>query len=45
MKVMLGATEEQQNTIKKAILELDKGSKAIATRQKHIRIADHSELG
>ena len=45
VKVMPGATEEQQTTIKKAVLELDKGSKAIATRQKHIRIADRSELG
>ena len=43
-KVIPGATEEQQVTIKKAVLELDKGSKAIITRQKHIRIADRSEL-
>ena len=44
-KVMSGATEEQQVTIKKAVLELNKGSKAITTRKKHIRIADCLELG
>ena len=44
-KVIPGAMEEQQVTIKKAVLELDKGSKAIATRQKHIRITDRLELG
>ena len=45
MKVMPGATDKQQLTIKKAVLELDKGLKVIAMRQKYIRIADHSELG
>ena len=44
-KLIPGSTEEKQVTIKKAVLELNKGSKAIATRQKHIRIADRSELG
>ena len=44
-KVMPAVTEEQQLTIKKAVAELDKGAKAIATGQKHIRIADCSELG
>ena len=44
-KVMPAVTEEQQLTIKKAVAELDKGAKAIATRQNHIRIADRSELG
>ena len=33
VKVIPGAMEEQQITIKKAVLELDKGSKAITTRQ------------
>ena len=45
IKVMPGATEKQQLTIKKAVLGLDKGLKVIAMRQKYIRIADHSELG
>ena len=43
--MMPRAMEEQQTTIQKAVLELDNGSKAIATRQKHIRIANRSELG
>ena len=30
--------------VKKAELYLDEGSKALATQQKHIKIADHSDL-
>ena len=45
LRVMPTVTEEQQVAIKKAVKELDKGLKAIATRQKHIKIADRSELG
>ena len=45
LRAMSTATEAQQPIIKKAMTELDKGMKAIATRQKYIRIADHSELG
>ena len=45
LKVMPAVTEKQQLAIIKAVTELDKGSKAIATSQKHIRIANCSELG
>lgn len=31
--------------IKKVEASLDEGSKALATRQKHIQLADHSEYG
>lgn len=44
-KVMPTLTEEQQLWVKKAVSEFDKGMKAITTRQRHIRIADHLELG
>lgn len=44
LKVMPTVTEEQQLMIKKGVMELNKGSKAIVTRLKHIKIADCSEL-
>jgi len=36
---------DQKVAITKAMAELEEGTKAIAVRQKHIKIADSSELG
>ena len=36
---------KDQATVTKAVLHLDEGLKAIATRPKHVKIAYQSELG
>ena len=38
-------TEEENNTIARSKAHLDEGMKKIAVRQKHIKIADRSDLG
>ena len=37
--------EKEQEALKKASASLDEGAKALATRQKHIQLADRSEYG
>ena len=44
-KVLPSASEDQRTALTKAMTELNKGTKVIAVRQKHIKIADCSELG
>ena len=39
------AGKKEQEALKKASASLDKGAKALATRQKHIQLADRSEYG
>ena len=39
------ADSKDQSSVRKATIQLDEGLKAIACRQKHIKIADRSELG
>ena len=39
------AGEREKEVLKKATESLDKGAKALATRQKHIQLADRSEFG
>ena len=44
-KVLPSSGGDQKLAITKVVAELEEGTKAIAVRQKHIRIADRSELG
>ena len=42
---LMPAGEREKEVLKKATDSLDKGAKALATRQKHIQLADQSEFG
>ena len=42
---MTPAGENEKEALKKATASLDEGAKALATRQKHIQLADRSEYG
>ena len=44
-KVLPSAAADQKTALTKAMTKLNEGTKVIAVRQKHIKIADHSELG
>ena len=44
-KVLPSAAADQKTALTKAMTELNEGTKVIAVRQKHIKIADRSELG
>ena len=44
-KVLPSASEDQQTALTKAMTELNEGTKVVAVRQKHIKIADRSKLG
>ena len=44
-KVLPLAAADQKTALTKAMTELNEGTKVIAVRQKHIKIADRSELG
>ena len=45
LKKLMPIEAKDQVVVRKATLHLDKGLKAIVARQKHIKIADRSELG
>ena len=44
-KILPSSEGDQKLAITKAMAELEEGTKSIAVRQKHIKIADRSELG
>ena len=44
-KVLPLALEEQKTALTKTMTKLNEGTKAIAVKQKYIKIADRSELG
>ena len=44
-KVLPSAEADQKTALTKAMTELNEGTKVIAVRQKHIKIADRSKLG